>query len=232
MANRLITPPNWNWSKKRTVQWNNDKCISEWILRFEFRGSDYGKQIEVPGYTYPGPNIPYRLPKDTAEAERDVNRSTIERTRLINVHQCLFSQAERDVSRGSDSGGFPVSPRDLTRSISVEGCLNYRPHSENLHSIARSFFDRQSQSEKSQPRRLVEKEVAVRAANLLESVIDADGSKAISLIDQLFVAQTHCEESRSGIALVAIWTVIEHFMSVDWTRIWKHRVCRTIVKKS
>ena len=186
---------------------------------FDFRDSNYGKQIFVPGYTYPQPRFPHRRPEITEEALREVNKSILERARLINAHQCLMTQAERDVARRGAHTGFPVAPRDLTRSINREGCLDYRPHPENFHSIARSYFFQKPLDEERGQRRIVEIEVVEHAANLLERVFQADGAKAISLIDQLFIAQSHGKESRSGIALVAIWTVIEHFIYVDWKKI-------------
>lgn len=185
---------------------------------FDFRSSEYGPQIFVPGYSYPEPTYPHRRPTDTERAVRAVKKSLIERARIINVHQCLFSQAERDVARRSALAGFPISPSDLSRSISVEGCLDFQAHAEKLHCIARSYLGGVLDPTAKLTRRVVEREVAARAADLLEHIINVGGPKAISLLDQLFVAQKHGAESRSGIALVSIWAVIEYFVLEDWSK--------------
>ncbi len=183
---------------------------------FDFSNTDFGSQVLIPGFSYPNPPIPHRRPVKTEEAYKEVGRSVLARTKLVNVHQFLLTQSERDIAKRGAMSGLVYSPRDLTRAISVGGCLNFRPHAENIISISRAYLSGEFGGANKVSRRILEPEVVSRAADLLDKLLIAGGSDGVTLLDQLFVARELCAEGRVGIGVASIWAVLEKFIFADW----------------
>lgn len=183
---------------------------------FDFCNSSYAKQVFVPGYTTPPNGPPYRAPEKTQRAEESASRSIVERARLINVHQSLLMQGERNFARRAAASGVVISPRDLTRSIVPSGCLDYRVSSENVYSMAKYYLSGQQGSTFPSNRRTLEIGVVQEANKLIDRLLLLGDDDPIIMLDQLYCAAEHASQGRGGIALAAIWVVVEGLIFRDW----------------
>ena len=110
------------------------------LFLFDFLRSSIGEVVRVPGYQRPE-KLPYKPPREHAEAEEKAEQVGLLRAQIMNVHQACLISAEKVRRNRSAAMGFPITAWSTVQSIGIAHHIHYHDDIENVHALARNVLD-------------------------------------------------------------------------------------------
>ena len=198
--------------------------IEVWVLYdgtflFDFSSCPLAPQVKIPGYRTPEVGIPYRMPKESFEAEEISENYAILRAQVMNVHQACLSTSEWIVKCSRGEIGFPLTSWNTHKALTLESAPPYRDDTEDVRALARNVLNNKYrvQRQKALSRRILGLDVVEHSLGLLDTVLSRNDETIVRLIEVAYIAACRRVEKRFGEAVVLAWAVCEQLVSSAWT---------------
>ena len=177
----------------------------------------HAPQIMIPGYRTPGPQMPHRPPKETADASEKSEKYAVLRAQVMNVHQSCLATSERLIKRRSSQMGLPLTAADTLKGLTFGACIAYRD-SIDAQTLVRNALNNKDGIIRQHPflRHVLEIEVIAHSLDLLDQILLAEGTDLIQMIEAAYMAACRCAEGRFGEAVTLAWGVCEQLLSTAW----------------
>ena len=184
---------------------------------FNFSSWKHAPQIMIPGYRTPGPQMPHRPPKETADASEKSEKYAVLRAQVMNVHQSCLATSERLIKRRSSQVGLPLTAADTLKGLTFGACITYRD-SMDAQTLVRNALNNKEGITRQHPflRHVLEIEVIAHSLDLLDQILLAEDTDLIQMIEAAYMAACRCAEGRLGEAVTLAWGVCEQLLSTAW----------------
>ena len=194
------------------------RVLRDGTFLFDFSSWRLAPKIVIPGYRHPGPNVPHRLAVETDKALRVAEEFSIQRARVMNVHQACLATSEQVLRRKNEPMGIPVDAQNTLKGQFFDDAVSYSENSSDVHSLSRNTANNRYTvlPNRLLPRRVVDIEVVEHSLKSLSQILHRDDTALLQLIDSLYGAARSYAERRSGEAAVVAWTVCEQLLSEAW----------------
>ena len=194
------------------------RVLRDGTFLFDFSSWRLAPQIVIPAYKPPGTNVPHRLAVETDKALKAAEEFSVQRAKVMNVHQACLATSEQILRRMNDQMGIPVDAQNTLKGQSFDDAVRYSENSTDVHSLARNTANNRYTVVPNRllPRRVVDIEVVEHSLKSLSHMLRQDDTALLQLIDSLYGAAQSYAERRSGEAAVVAWTVCEQLLSEAW----------------
>lgn len=196
------------------------RALRDGTFLFNFAESLLAPITVIPGFSYPAEPKPWQAYPDAVQAERLAEQRAIFRSRLLNVHQLLLSEAEREVDRQGAMTGFPVTPWTMIDSINFQVEHRNREHQENLRDLSGRVLNMHYEVERPEifTRRIISIDAARRSFQLLDELVLHEDESLITILEEAYKTGCHERDGRYGESIISGWTVCEQIVAKIWDK--------------
>ncbi|MBL4907146.1 MAG: hypothetical protein JKX94_06810 [Sneathiella sp.] len=200
-------------------------ALRDGTFLFDFSKSTIAPMTVIPGFSYPDAPKPWGIIPENAEKYWLAEERAILRSRLLNVHQLLLGNAEREIDRVSATKGYPVSPWNMIEQMGRHPVARNRELSDRTRDLSGRVLNGHYTHERPEMfnRRTLSLACVEQSFELLDEVASRDDETLITVLEEAYKIGWHNLEGRFGECIVSGWTACEQILHRKWVRLLQEK---------